>query len=109
MDISESMLHEARRNAREADLGNIEFVISDTGLSRFEGDYDFVHSFIVLQHIQVARGEAIVRQLVGRFAPGGVAYAIREELGANAEHCQLPTCARGAPAHNRQHGAAAPV
>ena len=73
MDISESMLNEARRNALDADAGNIDFVLSDDLLSRLEGNYDFVHTFIVLQHIPVARGEVIVRQLIARLAPGGVA------------------------------------
>jgi len=73
VDISESMLQEAQRNARDTDLGRIEFVLSDDQLSRLEGAFDFVHSFIVLQHIPVARGEVIVRQLIQRLAPGGVA------------------------------------
>jgi len=73
VDISESMLEEARRNAQEAGLGHIDFVLSDDELSRLDGAFDFVHSFIVLQHIPVARGEGIVRQLVKRLAPGGVA------------------------------------
>jgi len=73
VDISESMLHEARRNAQEAGLGQICFVPSDDELSRIDGAFDFVHSFIVLQHIPVVRGEVIVGQLVKRLAPGGVA------------------------------------
>jgi 2-polyprenyl-3-methyl-5-hydroxy-6-metoxy-1,4-benzoquinol methylase len=67
------MLREAQRNAQEAGLGQIDFVLSDDKLSRLDGAFDFVHSFIVLQHIPVARGELIVRQLVKRLAPGGVA------------------------------------
>jgi 2-polyprenyl-3-methyl-5-hydroxy-6-metoxy-1,4-benzoquinol methylase len=73
MDISESMLQEARRNATEVKLTNVDFVESDDGLSRLNGNYDFVHSYIVLQHIPVERGEAIIRQLVSHLAPGGVA------------------------------------
>lgn len=73
VDISESMLQEARRNAAEVKLTNVDFVGSDDGLSKLNGSYDFVHSYIVLQHIPVERGEAIVRQLVSRLAPGGVA------------------------------------
>jgi 2-polyprenyl-3-methyl-5-hydroxy-6-metoxy-1,4-benzoquinol methylase len=72
-DISESMLQEARRNAQDANLGHIDFVLSDDQLSRLDGAFDFVHSFIVLQHIPVARGEVIVRRLMESLAPGGVA------------------------------------
>jgi SAM-dependent methyltransferase len=73
MDISESMLQEARRNEQQAGCGRIDFVSSDDNLSRLDGSFDFVHSFIVLQHIPVARGEVIVRRLVKRLSPGGVA------------------------------------
>jgi 2-polyprenyl-3-methyl-5-hydroxy-6-metoxy-1,4-benzoquinol methylase len=73
VDISQSMLQEARRNAKEVGLDQIDFVLSDDALSRLEGAFDFVHSFIVLQHIPVARGELIMRQLVERLTPGGVA------------------------------------
>ena len=48
VDISPSMLAEARKNADRAGLKNIEFVVSDDGLSRLQGTFDFIHSFIVL-------------------------------------------------------------
>lgn len=73
MDISESMLSEARSNASKAQQSNIEFAKSDDTLSQLTGAFDFVHSFIVLQHIPVSRGETIVRHLLQRLAPGGVA------------------------------------
>ena len=67
------MLQEAQRNAQEWRGRSCQFVLSDDQLSRLDGAFDFVHSFIVLQHIPVARGEVIVRRLVERLAPGGVA------------------------------------
>jgi 2-polyprenyl-3-methyl-5-hydroxy-6-metoxy-1,4-benzoquinol methylase len=73
MGISETMLREARRNEKQAGCGRIDFVPSDANLSRLDGTFDFVHSFIVLQHIPVARGERLVRRLVERLSPGGVA------------------------------------
>ena len=84
-DISKSMLQEAERNAQESQISNIEFLISDDKLLRLTGSYDFVHSYIVLQHIPVARGEMIFRQLLGRLAPGGVAalhMPIQRSVGA---------------------------
>lgn len=72
MDISESMLREARLNAQRRGLLNVEFVLSDDSLSRLQGGFDFVHTFIVLQHIPVARGGLLVRHLIGQLAPGGV-------------------------------------
>lgn len=83
VDISPSMLAEARKNADRAGLKNIEFVVSDDGLSRLQGTFDFIHSFIVLQHTPVNRGEVIIRNLVGHLAPGGVA-AIQLLFSRNA-------------------------
>ena len=73
VDISPSMLAEAGKNAQQLGLRGLAFVLSDDELSRTAGKFDFVHSFIVLQHIPIARGQQIVRQLVSKLAPGGVA------------------------------------
>ena len=72
VDVSGAMLAEARRNADRAGLTNVELVKSDDALSRVEGRFDFVHSYIVLQHIPVPRGEAITRRLLALLEPGGV-------------------------------------
>jgi len=73
MDISDSMLREAGANAARELISNVEFVKSDDTLSRLTGGFDFVHSFIVLQHIPIERGEAIVHHLLHSLSPGGVA------------------------------------
>lgn len=73
LDISPSMLAEAGRNAHQRKLEGMSFDLSDDKLGRVDGTFDFVHSFIVLQHIPVARGEQIVRRLVSKLAPGGIA------------------------------------
>ena len=72
-DVSPEMLSEAQRNASEAGLTNASFVRVDDSLRSVPGEFDLVHSFIVLQHIPTARGEAIAQRLVRRLAPGGVA------------------------------------
>ncbi len=72
VDVSDAMLAEARKNAERADVTNAEFVKGDDALSKVEGKFDFVHSYIVLQHIPVSRGEAITRRLLDRLEPGGV-------------------------------------
>ena len=71
VDVSESMLAEARRNCAERGIEHATFVRSDDALSAVEGRYDLVHSFIVLQHIPVRRGERLFAELVARLAPGG--------------------------------------
>lgn len=72
VDVSEAMLAEARRNAERAGVTNVTFVEGDDTLSRVSGKFDFVHSYIVLQHIPVSRGEAITQRLLDLLQPGGV-------------------------------------
>jgi SAM-dependent methyltransferase len=71
VDISPSMLAEARSNCEERGLRNVSFVPSDDQLSAVEGGFDLVHSSIVLQHIDVQRGRGLFKQLVDRVNPGG--------------------------------------
>ena len=72
MDISLSMLDEARRNCEAAGMGNVVLVRSDDGLSQVTGDFDLVHSAIVLQHIETDRGLRLLEQLIGRIRPAGM-------------------------------------
>jgi len=72
MDVSASMLAEARANCERAGVANVELLLADDSLSRLTREYDLVHSYIVLQHIPTRRGERIVHQLVSRLAPGGI-------------------------------------
>tara|TARA_R110000850_G_scaffold220103_3_gene345862 strand:+ start:1141 stop:1917 length:777 start_codon:yes stop_codon:yes gene_type:complete len=71
VDISKSMLSEALSNARSAGISNVEFVLSDDGFTRLKGEFDLVHSYIVLQHIPWSRGRKILQQLADRVSPGG--------------------------------------
>lgn len=83
VDISEAMNAEARQNCRKSGIANAEFVISDDELSGVSGDFDLVHSYIVLQHIPVERGLALTSALLSRLAPGGVAslhYSLQRTL-----------------------------
>lgn len=74
LDVSESMLDEARKNCEERGLNNVTLLRSDDQLSLVKGDFDFVYSHIVIQHIPVDRGTAIVQRLVDLLAPGGIGY-----------------------------------
>lgn len=71
LDISPSMLAEAEANARALAAENAVFAISDDRLSNASGEYDFVNSYITLQHIPVRRGLAILSRLIGKIRPGG--------------------------------------
>lgn len=72
LDISDSMLAEAKQNAARAGVTNVELLRSDDGLSQANGHFDLVHSFIVLQHIPKSRGEELLRLLIGKLGQGGV-------------------------------------
>jgi SAM-dependent methyltransferase len=72
VDVSRSMLAEARRNCESLGLINVEFLLSDEDLSRVTGKFDFINSYIVMQHIPRARGEALFRRLLARLNPGGI-------------------------------------
>jgi SAM-dependent methyltransferase len=73
LDVSDAMLAECRANCRRAGLGNVVLGKSDDRLSALSGRYDFIHSFIVFQHIRRPRGERIAIRLLGHLADGGVA------------------------------------
>lgn len=71
VDISDGMLEEARKNAAAFGIDNIEFVKADEALSRLSGTFDFVHSFVVFQHIKPAIGMRIVSRLVDLLSDEG--------------------------------------
>jgi SAM-dependent methyltransferase len=73
LDVSASMLQEARRNCDERQLTNVGLVLSDDALSSLTGQFDLIHSFIVFQHIPPQRGKAIFANLLAHLAPGGAA------------------------------------
>lgn len=72
VDISENMLNEARQNAENFGIKNALFIKGDNQLSKVSGEFDFVHSFIVFQHIKPEIGEAIFEKLVKSLAEGGI-------------------------------------
>ena len=73
VDISPAMLDEARKNAAAAGVDNIEFVQASEHGANYPRDVQFIHSYIVLQHIPARRGLRIISTLLSKLAPGGVA------------------------------------
>lgn len=71
IDVSPSMLSEAARNCDEQHVHNVDLVGSDETLSQARGEYDLVHSHIVLQHIHPRRGYGIIAALADKVRPGG--------------------------------------
>lgn len=75
VDISQTMLDEARRNCEARQLGNVTLLTSEAFFSApapGAPTLDFVHSYIVFQHIPPRLGVWLADSLVGRLASGGV-------------------------------------
>ena len=71
LDVSPAMLAEAEANTAQAGAGNVTYVLADDGLANAPGEYDFVNSYIVLQHVPVKRGIPIMLALLDKVRPGG--------------------------------------
>lgn len=98
LDVSESMLSEARKNCEEFSLTNVTLLKSDDRLSLVEGKFDFVYSHIVIQHIPPDRGIVIFERLVDHVAPGGIGYL---QVTYGHEHCGETY---GVPPPSLRHG-----
>jgi len=72
VDVSETMLETAKENCSKRNVTNVDFVRSDDELTKVVGKFDFIHSYIVLQHIPVRRGEQIIGRLSERLSNGGI-------------------------------------
>lgn len=84
VDVAASMLREAGKNLANAGV-KAELVLGNESLSRLHGTFDFVHSYIVFQHVPPHRGEKICAALLGKLRPGGVAalhFSYRTPLSA---------------------------
>jgi len=72
MDVSPSMLDEARANCERLGIENLENLLGDGDLSGIEEGFDLIHSFIVFQHINPAKGGRIIEGMLSKLNPGGV-------------------------------------
>jgi len=72
VDISPSMLREARNNCDALGFPAVALEVADDELSRVQREFDMVYSSIVFQHIPVERVRVIFASLIRRLAPGGV-------------------------------------
>lgn len=70
VDVSPAMLAEAAKNI--GNLQNVSLIHASEFDALPEGSFDFIHSFIVFQHIPVKRGEKIFKKLLRLLKPGGI-------------------------------------
>ena len=72
VDISTGMLELSMKYADLFNVDNVTFVKGDDDLSKVSGKFDFVHSFIVFQHIDPRPGERIFKKIVELLSEGGI-------------------------------------
>jgi SAM-dependent methyltransferase len=72
VDVSSTMILEAEKNAAAKKAENVEFRKVEEDLADLAGEYDLVHSFIVIQHIAPRIGYPIFEKLVAALNPGGI-------------------------------------
>jgi len=72
IDIAQPMLDEAKRNAERAGLDNIDLHTDLSAVEKNGATFDLVHTHLVLQHIPVDRGLALIERMLALTAPGGV-------------------------------------
>jgi ubiquinone/menaquinone biosynthesis C-methylase UbiE len=73
MDISPDALEEAEKNCKEKNILNVRFLLSDDELSKIsDKKFDLVHSYIVLQHMDVKRGEKLLEKLICKINEKGI-------------------------------------
>jgi ubiquinone/menaquinone biosynthesis C-methylase UbiE len=72
VDVSDAMLKETHRNCEEFGVQNVTLTKSVDDLETLDGEFDFLHSMIVFQHIPPKRGEKIFDEMLRRLTPGGV-------------------------------------
>lgn len=75
VDVSKAMLQEAAKNLDQRDIGNVDLLESDDELSTLgDRQFDFVHTYIVLQHLSPERGYIIVQNLLSHLSAGGAFF-----------------------------------
>ncbi len=87
LDVSPHMLNEAKANCEACGIDNANFRLSNGDLNprHWPRRYDFVNSYIVLQHIPVRRGYLIIDSLLDLVEEQGIAMlhvSLRRKLPA---------------------------
>jgi SAM-dependent methyltransferase len=72
VDISPGMLEKAREHEAQLGLNNVTFARGDDKLSTVKGPFDFINTYVVLQHIPPERGECLIRRFLELLRDRGV-------------------------------------
>jgi len=110
LDVSHSMIAEARRNVSDAGLTNVTVLQCDErSWDQITGLFDLVHAFIVFQHIPPRVGLRYFEALLARVAPGGIGavhfvYGVRKPAWKRALHWARKTIPGMQPLANLAQG-----
>lgn len=88
VDVAPNMLRLTERHLAEANVGNARVVLPDDPALQDSGSFDFINSYIVLQHIPPERGYGIFQDLLRLLSNGGMAaiqltYAKEQKLAVH--------------------------
>ena len=72
IDVSDGMIQETAKNCDQMGVTNFEVVKSDGDSIGIDRQVDFIHSFIVFQHIPVKKGMHLFKELLNHLRDGGV-------------------------------------
>ena len=72
VDVAPTMLKLCEKNAAGAGISNIRTFVGDDDLTRVDGLFGFVNSYIVLQHVPPLRGYQLIQAMLDRLAIGGI-------------------------------------
>lgn len=73
IDVSTTMLEIAQQNLANRGISNVALIRpTDDHLTNIPDQIDFLHSYIVFQHIPVQRGEKLLNTLLSKMAPNGM-------------------------------------
>jgi SAM-dependent methyltransferase len=101
VDVSPSMLAEARRNCEEFGVTNVDLVGTDE-LAASTGGFDLVYSIAVLQHVPSRAGEQILARLIQFLRPGGVGV-VSLLVGADPQLARFNVIMKWPLAHNMRN------
>jgi 2-polyprenyl-3-methyl-5-hydroxy-6-metoxy-1,4-benzoquinol methylase len=75
LDVSNSMLEEASKGLAEREIDNVELMESEDTLSVLgKLNFNFIHTYQVLQHIPPERGYGIIRNLLDHLSTDGAFF-----------------------------------
>lgn len=72
VDVADEMLSLCNENIKRNDITNAKAVKGNDDLSNVEGTFNFINSYIVLQHIPPSRGYSLIAKLLSKLEIGGV-------------------------------------